>query len=133
MSSTRSDDVLRRIVATGTVETVDGQPITLHSQVSLEEGEFLRHVIREVRPTVSRLASPTVFHTLYAYMRGALKGAAAERHVAIDPYRYDVPRRGAAQQLPPCQGAPGRAPRSPVALLYQFTSPNSMRSLDPSA
>jgi predicted O-methyltransferase YrrM len=82
--------VLDRIVDTGTVETPDGETLSVHSNISGAEGEFLQRVIRHVRPKRS-LEVGFAYGLSTLYICEALVDVGADRHVAIDPYQFDVP------------------------------------------
>jgi predicted O-methyltransferase YrrM len=88
--ATAGGGVLERIISTGVVETPDGRTIQLHSNVSCDEGEFLQRVIRHVRPRRS-LEVGLAYGISTLYICEALAEVGAERHVAIDPYQYEVP------------------------------------------
>jgi predicted O-methyltransferase YrrM len=90
MSVATAAGVIDRIISTGTVETADGRTIPLHSNVTPDEGEFLQRVIREVRPKRT-LEVGLAYGISTLFICEALAEVGGERHVALDPYQYDVP------------------------------------------
>jgi predicted O-methyltransferase YrrM len=90
MRATVHNGVLDQIITTGTVQTSSGDRIAVHSHISAEEGEFLQRVIRDIRPKRS-IEIGLAYGVSTLYICEALAEIGAERHVAIDPYQYDVP------------------------------------------
>jgi predicted O-methyltransferase YrrM len=82
--------VLDRIVATGTVETAEGETLPVHSNISGAEGAFLQRVIRQVRPRRS-IEVGFAYGVSTLYICEALVEVGADRHLAIDPYQFNVP------------------------------------------
>lgn len=83
------NNVLQQIVETNSVTAPDGETIPLHSQVARAEGEFLQHVIEQVRPRVS-LEVGLAYGVSALYICEALAQVGAERHWVIDPHQFGV-------------------------------------------
>ena len=81
------NDVLRRILDTGSVTTDEGQELPVHSQIPPAQGEFLADVIRAERPTQS-LEIGLAYGISSLYLCEALAEVGALRHWVVDPLQF---------------------------------------------
>src|SRR6202034_1990763 len=82
--------VLTEIIESGTVRDADGSGNkTLHSNISLSEGEFLQQLVRQVDPIVS-LEVGLAFGVSAMFICDALSSY-AKQHIVIDPHQYKSP------------------------------------------
>jgi predicted O-methyltransferase YrrM len=81
------NEVLRSIVSRGPVTTEDGKTRTLHSAISLEEGDFLQEMIRSARPPAS-LEVGCAYGISSLYFCEALRAVNAAKHIIMDPYQH---------------------------------------------
>ncbi len=80
--------VLKRILESGYVTSATGERLTLHSHTLQDEGEFLQHVIQQIKPRTS-LEVGCAYGVSSLYICEALAAVGADRHIIIDPYQHE--------------------------------------------
>jgi predicted O-methyltransferase YrrM len=83
------NQVLERILQSGCVDHPDKGAIAVHSQITRDEGEFLKEIILKVRPKVS-LEVGLAYGVSSLFICEALMQVHAERHIIIDPHQFGV-------------------------------------------
>jgi predicted O-methyltransferase YrrM len=78
--------VLAEILTTGFVKSADGDLVKLHSNISVEQGEFLQKIIFELQPKVS-LEIGLAYGISALFICEALNQTSGTRHIIIDPYQ----------------------------------------------
>ena len=80
------NEILETMLNKGEFAGPDGRTIRLRANIPREEGEFLRRIVREVRPTVS-VEVGLAYGVSAMFICDALEKNPATRHIVIDPYQ----------------------------------------------
>jgi predicted O-methyltransferase YrrM len=78
--------ILAQIFRTRLVQTESGEDRPLHSEISIEEGQFLQDTIRRYKPKRS-LEVGCAYGISSLFICEALKQLGAESHIIIDPFQ----------------------------------------------
>jgi predicted O-methyltransferase YrrM len=86
--------VLDEIIKQGFVQTERGETMRLHSEVSMDRGNFLKTIIAQLRPAKT-LEVGLAFGISTLYICDALSKTSKTKHIAIDPHQHGNEWKGA--------------------------------------